>query len=166
MNNIPTEFINDIKSIDTNFSHTCVLIRNGEDNNTTSVRCWGDNSKSQCDPPSLYESTHTRGKDDLANIEGYLYAGYVKNGLEFACSLSYSHLLKKYRLICWGDNSKKQLDTPLINLKQYDVGSSHGCLISLLNNSVICWGANMTGQADPPQYNQENASGRSGVKSV
>src|SRR6185369_15980185 len=55
-------------------------------------------------------------------------------------------------LVCWGDNSKGQLDAPNVSLWStmwLSAGGDHTCVTDF-GNQVWCWGDNSRGQSTPP----------------
>ena len=52
-------------------------------------------------------------------------------------------------VVCWGDNSSGQADTPAGRFSAIAAGYFHSCGIKT-DDSAVCWGSNGSGRADAP----------------
>lgn len=84
--------------IDAGANHTCIVIEaeRGED----AVRCWGDNSSSQCGVTPL------RPTDNPLPVAGTAGATRLAAGDAFTCAT-----IGDDRVVCWGSNRRGQLGT-------------------------------------------------------
>jgi len=133
----------EIKQFAVGRSHSCVVLKD----DTSKLKCWGDNSKGQ-----LGDGTLTNRNNPTEISVG----GDIKQitlGTFHTCAL-----LKDDTLKCWGSNefgqfgdgSKVQVSIPTKipadgNIKQIEVGKSHSCFL-LENDTLKCSGSNEFGQ--------------------
>lgn len=73
----------------------------------------------------------------------------VATGRDFSCALRDAD----GRVICWGDNTFGQLNTPQQAIAHFGLGYEHGCAWDAINAVVRCWGRNDAGQANPETIN-------------
>ncbi len=86
------------------------------------LRCWGDNSNGQVQPPA--------GLSGLTSLAA---------GHQFTCAG------KSSGVSCWGLNDQQQLNAPaLTGVLKVTAGYDHACAIH--SGGVSCWGSNANGQ--------------------
>ena len=93
---------------------------------------------------------------------GVGFRGKSRDDVDLAqVSLGYSHacgISSKKRVICWGDDGRRQASPPSGTFEQVSAGYIHSCAVET-SGTIQCWGSNedggdilneRTGQADPP----------------
>mmetsp|Transcript_103355 Transcript_103355/g.298973 ORF Transcript_103355/g.298973 Transcript_103355/m.298973 type:complete len:374 (+) Transcript_103355:93-1214(+) len=90
--------------------------------------CWGDIP----DPPS--------------EIAGILAT--VSSGSKFVCGSTQGGTTDR-RVVCWGDDSKKQVSDAPKGMQFWgkpSAGDEHACVNDLRQKTVVCWGSDSSGQ--------------------
>lgn len=142
-----------IVAIDAGERHTCAVKSNGD------LYCWGANSDGQLGTGNTSDSAKATLVQAASSVD-FADTHSVSAGKAHTCALK-SDTGGNETLMCWGDNSKRQLgygtdtDTdqvypvevidgdsnPLVSPVQIAVGSEQSCAL-LATNAVYCWGAN------------------------
>lgn len=127
-------------------SHTCALM-----SSPGAVRCWGYNADGRLGDGSANSSSVP------VNVSGITNAVALVAGSSHTCAL-----LATGEVVCWGDNTQKQLgnvtladafsnvpvtvgNTAQAGVSNLAASGSHSCVIDAADG-VLCWGDNQSGE--------------------
>jgi len=130
-------------------SHSCALVANGR------VKCWGDDPHSQLGYVTDHAVTirGVVGARDVAAGGGAIPGNLAENDSQHTCAV-----VRRGRLLCWGDNRAGQLGSGstaqtkspvrvrgVSGATQVAAGVQHSCAI-VAGGGLVCWGDNRVGE--------------------
>ena len=121
-------YLEDVEKVVTGLSHSCALMKN------QSVYCWGDNSKGQLgDNSAETESNIAKQVPNLDNVVDLVA------GSDFTCAKYIKSDGSSYDVVCWGDNTYKQIKDSLFT--KYDEPESVGLSVKgfVAKGGSICY---------------------------
>ena len=120
-------------SVSAGGAHSCAIRSNGH------LACWGDNTDGQ-----------VSGAPGEWHIWHWYWHGAGSNFLAAAAGGAHSCAIRVGgTLVCWGDDSKGQLDgIPAGTFTAVSAGGAHTCAIAVEGGSLECWGDDSKGQLD------------------
>ena len=108
-----------------------------------SIQCWGINDHGRATPPIVPGLVETpEASSGVAATSGLTV---ISAGNRHACAIRADK-----SVVCWGDNTESQLNSPQGEFLTVSAGAFHTCAIRV-DNTLACWGHNPDGQASPPQ---------------
>ncbi|MGZ6309878.1 MAG: RCC1 domain-containing protein [Bdellovibrionota bacterium] len=144
-------FLTGVVSVASGDKHTCALLAD------STVRCWGDNGKSQ-----LGSGVAGGTSSSPVQVVGVGSVGFLTSVIALAAGTSHTcALLSNTTVVCWGDQTIGQLGNGvtmgaqlaapvavsggLTSVTAIAAGGNHTCVI-ISGGTMKCWGENADGQ--------------------